>query len=284
MKPNLNYILILPDPVVESKFIIIPDTIAKPYTKGTVIATGEGCYNQKTGEFRPVQVNVGDKVAYTPNIGYLVDNNGQACVLLREEEIFTSNGKPINDWIGIQFDENHNKTVNIGGIQIVRPETWVYQEFDDKTMYENNKDLKATNPQIASVVNPNLKYGLKKDDLVFVHYLQYNSDLIIDNIKYISFKTIFFKINGKDDFEMADDIYLAKRTIIEAPKTDSGIFLTSTGTKTEPLKLTVTHTPRKSSLKVGDVIVTEDDNQYDIDIYGESYVKITLDWVAATIN
>jgi co-chaperonin GroES (HSP10) len=284
MKPNLNYILILPDPVVESKFIITPDTIAKPFVKGTVVATGDGCYNQKTGDFRPVQVKVGDSIAYTPNVGYLVDNNGQSCILLREEEIFIANGNPINDWIGIEFDETHNRTINVGGIQIARPETWVYQEFDDKTMYENNKDLKATNPQIATILNPNMKYGLQKSDLVFIHYLQYSSDLVIDGVKYIPFNTIFFKINGKDDFEMADGILLAKRILVEAPKTNSGIFLSSVETKKEPLKLIITHIPRDSKLKIGDVIVTEDDYQYEINIYDSEYVKITPDWIAATIN
>ena len=284
MKPNLNYVLIAPDEVVTSLLIITPDTIAKPFTKGVVVAVGDGCYNQKNGEFRPVVVNVGDKVAYTPNIGYLVDNNGQACVLIREEEIFTANGNPINDWIGVEFDETHNQTVKIGDIEIARPDVWVYQEFDDKTMYENNKDLKATNPQIAKVVSPNPKYGLQKGDLVFVHYLQYGTSLVIDNVKYIPFQTIFFKINGKDDFEMADDTYLAKRIIVEAPKSSSGIFLTSTEDKKEPLKLTVTHTPRNAKIGLGETIITEDDYQYEIEIYGEKYVKITPEWIAATMD
>jgi hypothetical protein len=160
----------------------------------------------------------------------------------------------------------------------------VYQEFDDKTMYENNKDLKATNPQIAKVVSPNPKYGLQKGDLVFVHYLQYSTELIIDGIKYIPFNTIFFKINGKDDFEMADDTYLAKQILIEAPKTSSGIFLSSLETKKEPLRLTVTHAPRNAKIGVGNTIITEDDYQYEIEIYGEKYVKITPEWIAATMD
>ena len=284
MKPNLNYILIEPKETVASSIIIMPETTAKRYVKGKVVAVGDGCHNQKTGEFRPTKVKVGDEVAYVPNVGYLVYNEDTPCVLLREEEIFTANGIPINNWIGVEFDENHNKTVNVGGIEIARPETWVYQEFDDKTMYENNKDLKSVNPQIATVVSPNPKYGLQKGDLVFVHYLQYSTELIIDGIKYIPFNTIFFKINGKDDFEMADDTYLAKKVLIEAEKTASGIFLTSTETKREPLKLTVTHVPRNSTIKVGNTIVTEDDYQYEIDIYGETYVKITPEWIAATIE
>lgn len=282
MKPNLNYILILPDPVVESTLIITPDTVQTPFIKGTVVETGDGCYNQRTGEFRPVQVKKGDKVTYMPNVGYLVDNDGQSCVLIREEEIFTSNGKPINNWIGVKFDEKHNKTVNIGGVEIIRPETWVYQEFDDKTMYEDNKNLKETKPQIATIINPNSKYGLQNNDLVFVHYLQYTSSVIIDGIKYIPFNTIFFKINGKDDFEMADDVYLAKEVIIEAPKSDFGIFLTPTDDKKEPLKLKITHVPRNSDIKVGDIIITEDDYQYTINVYGETYVKITPEWIVAT--
>lgn len=284
MKPNLNYILILPEEVIDSKIIITPETILRPFVKGTVVGKGDGCYNQRTGEFRPTRVNVGDKVAYTPNIGYLVDNNGQSCVLLREEEIFTSNGNPINEWVGVEFDEKHNRTININGIEIARPDTWVYQEFDDKTMYENNKDLKATNPQIATVVNPNSKYGLKEGDLVFVHYLQYSTELIIDNVKYIPFNTIFFKINGKDDFEMADNTFLAKPIMIEAPKTESGIFLSSVEDKKEPLKLIITHVPRNSKLKVGNTIITEDDYQYEIDVYQEKYVKITPEWIIASLD
>ena len=107
MKPNLNYILILPEQSVESSLIITPETMAKPFVKGTVVAAGDGCYNQRTGEFRPIQVKVGDKVSYVPNIGYSVDNDGQYCILIREEEVFTANGKPINDWIGVEFDESN---------------------------------------------------------------------------------------------------------------------------------------------------------------------------------
>ncbi len=284
MKPNLNYVLILPEQVIDSKIIITPDTISRPFVKGTVVATGDGCYNQKTGEFRTTSVDVGDKVSYVPNIGYLVDNNGEACVLIREEEIFTANGKPINDWVGVEFDEKHNKSMMIGNIEIARPDTWVYQEFDDKTMYENNKDLKATSPQIAKIIKPNKKHGLQKDDLVFVHYLQYNTSLIIDGIKYIPFNTIFFKINGKDDFEMADDTFLARQIVIEAPKTASGIYLSSTNDKREPLKLIITHAPRNSKIKVGSTIVTEDNYHYEIDVYQEKYVKITPEWVIASLD
>jgi len=284
MKPNLNYVLILPEEVIDSKIIITPDTIARPFVKGTVVATGDGCYNQKTGEFRVTSVNVGDKVSYVPNIGYLVDNNGQPCVLIREEEIFTANGKPINDWVGVEFDEKHNRTINLNGIEIARPDTWVYQEFDDKTMYENNKDLKATCPQIAKIIKPNKKYGLQKDNLVFVHYLQYSTSLIIDGVKYIPFNTIFFKINGKNDFEMADDTFLARQIVIEAPKTASGIFLSSVNEKREPLKLIITHAPRNSKIKVGSTIVTEDNYHYEIDVYQEKYVKITPEWIIASLD
>jgi hypothetical protein len=215
---------------------------------------------------------------------YLVDNNGEACVLIREEEIFTANGKPINDWVGVEFDEKHNKSMMIGNIEIARPDTWVYQEFDDKTMYENNKDLKATSPQIAKIIKPNKKYGLQKDDLVFVHYLQYNTSLIIDGVKYIPFNTIFFKINGKDDFEMANDTFLARQIVIEAPKTASGIYLSSTNDKREPLKLIITHAPRNSKIKVGSTIITEDNYHYEIDVYQEKYVKITPEWVIASLD
>jgi hypothetical protein len=114
--------------------------------------------------------------------------------------------------------------------------------------------------------------------------LQYNTSLIIDGVKYIPFNTIFFKINGKDDFEMADDTFLAKQIIIEAPKTESGIFLSSIEDKKEPLKLIITHTPRNSKIKVGSTIITEDNYQYEIDVYQEKYVKITPEWIIASLD
>jgi hypothetical protein len=117
-----------------------------------------------------------------------------------------------------------------------------------------------------------------------VHYLQYGTSLIIDDVKYIPFQTILFKINGKDDFEMSDNTFLAKQIVIEAPKTSSGIFLSSEEIKKEPLKLIVTHVPRNSKINVGNTIVAEDNYQYEIDIYGEKYVKITPEWIAATIE
>jgi len=76
----------------------------------------------------------------------------------------------VKDFIKHLQYEGVNKMIlvaeDIGGIEIARPDTWVYQEFDDKTMYLDNKDLKATNPQIASIVNPNSRYGLVIGDLV----------------------------------------------------------------------------------------------------------------------
>lgn len=283
MKPNLNYVLILPDAVEETTFIV-PETVTVEFTKGTVIEVGDGAYNQRTGDFRPVQTLKGDRVYFTPNAGCYVSHEGLSCVLVREEEIFTRNGEPINEWIGIKFDENHNRSVNIGGIEVIRPNQWVHTELDNKTMYEVNRDLKDTNPQIATIVKGNTNYGLKEGDLVFTHYLAYNSTLLFDGIQYINFNSIFFKINGKDDFEMADGVILAKRVLIEAPKTQSGIFLTSDETKPEELKIKITHTPRDSTFHIGDTILTADSFHYEIDVYGEKYVKVTPEWIIGEVS
>jgi co-chaperonin GroES (HSP10) len=284
MKPNLNYILILPDEVETGTSLILPETITIPYSKGTVIEVGDGCYNQTTGELRKVQTRKGDKVYFVPNAGYAMAHDGLECVLIREEEIYTRNGEPINEWIGVEFDHNHNKTVKHGGLELVKSTSWFYEELEGKAMYDVNRDLKDTNPQIATIVTENKSYGLKKGDKVFVHYLQYDTKLEFDGVKYINFNTIFFKINGEDDFEMADGVYLAKRTIIEAKKTESGIYITSEEAKPEPLKIKITHVPRNNVFNVGDIAVTADDFQYEIDVYGEKYVKVTPEWIVGVIE
>lgn len=280
MKPALNYVLVLPDkPKVETS-LIIPDTVHVPYVTGKVLMIGEGTYNQRTGDFRPVQLRIDDEICYTPNSGYLVIHDNLECLLLREEEVFTKNGNPINDWIGVEFDEKHNRVVKIGDLEIARPNEWVFEDHGyDKTMYDINRNLKETKPQIAKVVRENKRYGLKKGDLVFTHYLQYDNAIEVEGIRYVNFKAILFKINAEHDYEMADDSFLAKRLVVEAPKTESGIFLTPNEDKKEPLKLIITHVPRNTDIKVGDVIISEDDNQYEVKLHDEDYIYITKQWI-----
>lgn len=285
MKPNLNYVLILPDePIIETS-LIIPDTIVEPYVKGTVLEIGNGVYNQRTGDLRLVQTRKGDRVCYVPNTGFMVAHGELNCILLREEEIFTRNGEPINDWIGVQFDEEHNRVVKFGDLEIARPNGWVYEDHGgDQTMYDVNRDLKNTVPQIATIIKPNKNYGLVEGDTVYTHYLQYDMAITVDGVKYIKFNAIFFKVNGEHDYEMADGILLAKRIVVEAPRTASGIFLTADEDKKEPLRLEVTHVPRDTDIKVGDTIITADDNQYEINLHNEKYVKITPDWIVGVVE
>lgn len=280
MKPALNYVLVLPDkPKVETS-LIIPDTVHIPYVNGKVLEVGDGTYNQRTGEYRPVQLRKDDRICYTPDSGYLVIHDDCECLLLREEEVFTKNGNPINDWIGVEFDEKHNRVVKIGDLEVARPNEWVYEDHGyDKTMYDINRNIKETTPQIATVIRENKRYALKKGDLVFTHYLQYDNAIAVEGVRYIDFKTILFKINGKNNYEMVDDSFLCKRLIKKAFKTASGIFLTPDEDKKEPLKLIVTHVPRNTDIKVGDIIISEDDNQYEINLHDEDYIYITKQWI-----
>jgi co-chaperonin GroES (HSP10) len=179
------------------------------------------------------------------------------------------------------FDEDHNRVVDIGGLKIARPSQWEFNDhgYEDRTMYDINRNIKETVPQIAKVVKPNSKYALKEDDNIFTHYLSYDSSVEVEGVKYIKFTSILFKINGDHDYEMADDSFMTKQLVIDSPKTASGIYLTSDVNKKQPLKLEVTHVPRNTEIKVGDIIVSEDDNQYRINLHNEEYVYITKQWI-----
>ena len=74
---------------------------------------------------------------------------------------------------------------------------------------------------------------------------------------------------------MADGVYLGKEVVVEAPKTESGIFLTPFDDQKEMLKVKVTDAPANQDLiKVGSTIMSADANQYLISYEGETYIKI----------
>lgn len=66
--------------------IVIPDTAAEKPVRGEVMAAGKGKILE-SGEIRPLDVKVGDKVLFGKYSGTEVKVNGQDLLVMREEDI-----------------------------------------------------------------------------------------------------------------------------------------------------------------------------------------------------
>jgi chaperonin GroES len=66
--------------------IVIPDTAAEKPMKGEVVAVGKGKILE-SGEVRPLDVKVSDKVLFGKYAGTEVKVNGEDLLVMREEDI-----------------------------------------------------------------------------------------------------------------------------------------------------------------------------------------------------
>jgi chaperonin GroES len=66
--------------------IIIPDTSKEKPSKGTIIAVGEGNFNEKD-ERIPLTVKVGDKVLFSRYGGTEFKNNDEELLVMKESDI-----------------------------------------------------------------------------------------------------------------------------------------------------------------------------------------------------
>jgi chaperonin GroES len=66
--------------------IVIPDTAAEKPIQGKVVAVGKGKILE-SGEVRPLDVKVGDKVLFGKYSGTEVKMDGDELVVMREEDI-----------------------------------------------------------------------------------------------------------------------------------------------------------------------------------------------------
>jgi hypothetical protein len=188
----------------------------------------------------------------------------------------------INNYIAVEYDLDHNRVIN----GLYRPTEWVFENSDQKegtVVYDTNRDKKETNPQIATIVISNDKSPYKVGDKVFTHYLSYDSPHAIDlngkEYTVTTYQNIFFKMNSDGTYEMAPRTYLGEQVYSEGERTAIGIYTTPFDTVKETLRIKLTHVPEGSEYKVGDIIVSSDDFQYIIDIYGKKLIKITEEWI-----
>jgi chaperonin GroES len=66
--------------------IVIPDTATEKPTFGKVIAVGKG-KSLESGQLRPLDVKVGDKILFGKYSGTEVKMNGEELVVMREEDV-----------------------------------------------------------------------------------------------------------------------------------------------------------------------------------------------------
>lgn len=82
-------------PIEEDKVskggIIIPDSVdnIKNASRGTIVKTGEGIYDQLSGKFIPITVKVGDTVLYDSNCLIQKHEEWEGLYLISEKDIIT---------------------------------------------------------------------------------------------------------------------------------------------------------------------------------------------------
>lgn len=292
-KPNQNRILVLPDPTTnETESGIVSELFLPNSSTGRVVAVGKGLYDDRKQCYVVPQVQVGDRIVYSKGEYELIEEDESFYLLMRDTDVYMANGIAVNDYIAVKWDEKHNRLIKLGDFEFERPKEWVIEQHDDKNLYDTNRDLKDTQPQIATVMKTNKKCNLKEGDTIYCHYLEYGRSVSIDidgeMCSFISYKSIFFRINGIHDYEMAPYTYLGERVIDEAPRTESGIYLTPQAEVNRTSHIKITHVPENASrelgmLKVGDIAVTSDDFQYEINIHDKKMIKLEGQWIIGQI-
>jgi len=189
----------------------------------------------------------------------------------------------INDWILVAFDMNHNKKFG----DFIRPDQWLFEEVNGVQKWDENRDKKQTNPQIATVISENPKFPVKKGEKIFVHYLAIDtgSELEYEGqlCHFIKKSQVFLKIEQDGSYTMMPNTFLGEQVYTEGVKTDSGIYLVPWAEKKEALQVKITHAPKDRFFKEGDIIISYDDNQYELEVDGKKYIKITSEWMTCKL-
>lgn len=150
---------------------------------------------------------------------------------------------------------------------------------------ECNMDIRGNSDQVGVIISTPEGHPFFKDgDKVLTHYLASaaGSSFEHDKVEYhkVTPQQMFAKINENDELETGEDIYLCQDIVVEA-KTESGILTTFDGVKKETMKLVVTHVPSlvnknwaDEKIKIGDVIMPQDNYNYRFTYNKKEYVKI----------
>lgn len=200
--------------------------------------------------------------------------------------------RTVHNKLIVAFHTDHLKKINLGGIQIIRPDMWFDKELEDGTsQYKSNENKLLTHPQIVSVIAGNSRY--MKGDKLFVHYMakEWEEKITIDEreLSIIDADYVLFKIKPDRSYELVEDTFLGDRIFEKELKLESGIFLNVTE-QVQASRIKITHVPDKcidelSDIKVGDIVLTVDDNQYVLEVdENTKHVKLTSEEIYAIIE
>lgn len=89
LKPLYDRVIVKADEAEEktASGLILADTAKEKPTRGTVVAVGEGKFNDK-GERVPLDVKVGDTVIYSKYGATEVKNGAEELLILRDTDIY----------------------------------------------------------------------------------------------------------------------------------------------------------------------------------------------------
>jgi chaperonin GroES len=89
LQPLADRILVrtIDEPNVTAGGVVIPDLAAEPPQRGRVVAVGPGVYFPRLGHRVPLDVEVGDEVAYMRHAGVEVRHDGEDLLILRWDSV-----------------------------------------------------------------------------------------------------------------------------------------------------------------------------------------------------
>lgn len=184
----------------------------------------------------------------------------------------------INNYILVDFIEDRTKIDLGNGHTLYKPERFtVKEDTGEGSLTQKITDRKMMNPQVVLIVSENPKYPqLKKGQKAFVHYGAWETGLPhTDTQSFINADMVFFLIDECDRFTAVLSTYLGERVYSDAPRSESGLYLTPWAEKKEPNRIRITHSPTEHHfVQPGDIALTVDDAQNEVEYNGKKIIVL----------
>lgn len=202
----------------------------------------------------------------------------------------------IGNHILVAFEQKDK--FKLGELELQRPEG-VY-DFDKATderrfLTDGNINRLEVNPQVATIIASSDKFNVKKGEVVLMHYMAWEwakEETPLDIEGQNVYKTdgdFILGVIRDDQYFPVDNTYFGKRVFLEAPKTESGIYLAPYDKINQASHIKITHLPQVTLreyqfLKEGQIAVTVDDKQYPFMIGEEEYIKLKAEEIVAWVD
>lgn len=202
----------------------------------------------------------------------------------------------LNNSIIVLFDHDWDSAWVTQANGLVVPERFMIESGDEDAgaAFGVTTDRRLINPQTLTVVQGNEAWlntvketypEHEKDAILkahppilpgryFVHYGAFEVAKWLDKEHHgaIPGKMLLF---GIEPIRCMPGTYLGEEVFGELPMTESGIYLTPQLESKEGVLVRITHVPADGpKVAVGDIVVTIDQNQYELNYEGEKYIKV----------